>query len=66
MTLHMQSWVGVFKERAYLQVYLQVGVPPITVGCFLYYSVLNEKENNGQPPNMNFVPTALPPTHSLY
>ena len=30
-----------------------------TVVCFLYNSVLNEKEYNGQPPNMNFVPTAL-------
>ena len=54
MTLHMQSWVGVFKERAYLQVYLQIRVPPITVVCFLYNSVLNEKENNGQPPQYEF------------
>ena len=35
-----------------------------TVLCFLYNSVLNEKEYNGQPPpppppNMNFVPMAL-------
>ena len=37
--------------------------PPIIAKCssFLYNSVLNEKEYNGQPPppNMNFVPTAL-------
>ena len=30
-----------------------------TVVYFLHNSVLNEKECNGQPPNMKFVPTAL-------
>ena len=30
-----------------------------TVVCSLYNSVLNEKENTGQPPNMNFGGTAF-------
>ena len=30
-----------------------------TVVCFLYNGALNEMENTGQPPNMNFVPTTL-------
>ena len=42
-----------------------------TVVYFLYNSVLSEKEYNGQPRNMNFVPTALflekiSPLHSAY
>ena len=30
-----------------------------TVACFLYNNAQNEIGNNGQPPKMNFVPTAL-------